>query len=71
MLAEQKDTSIVITGSKSEESLCKEFEVSSSVINFSGHVKSFIIKGTYQVKQNYLFQTQPDQCTLLQLWEFT
>lgn len=44
MLAEQKDTSIVITGSKSEESLCKEFEVSSSVINFSGQLNLSLLK---------------------------
>jgi heptosyltransferase-3 len=44
MLAEQKDTSIVITGSKSEESLCKEFEASSSVINFSGKLNLSLLK---------------------------
>jgi len=44
ILAEQKDISIVITGSKSEESLCKEFEVSSSVINFSGQLDLSLLK---------------------------
>jgi len=44
MLAVQTDTSIVIAGSKSEESLCKEFEVSSSVINFSGQLDLSLLK---------------------------
>ncbi len=44
MLSRLKDTSIVITGSKTESDLCKEFEISDSVINFCGQLNLYLLK---------------------------
>ncbi|MDH3269111.1 MAG: glycosyltransferase family 9 protein [Ignavibacteria bacterium] len=44
MLSSLEDVSIIITGSKSESELCKEFEISKSVINLSGQLDLSVLK---------------------------
>ncbi len=44
LLSNLKDVKIVITGSKNESGLCKEFEVSDSVINLSGQLDLSLLK---------------------------
>jgi len=44
MLASLEKVSIIITGSKSEFELCKDFEVSDSVINLSGQLNLSLLK---------------------------
>ena len=44
MLNSLKNISIIITGSKSESELCKEFEISNSVINLSGILNLSLLK---------------------------
>jgi len=44
MLAAQPGITIVITGSKNEETLCREFEISDSVINLSGDLNLSLLK---------------------------
>jgi len=43
-LSELKNVTIVITGSKNELELCKEFEIGQSVINLSGQLDLFLLK---------------------------
>lgn len=38
MIGSLNNVSIIITGSKNESALCKEFEISESVLNFSGQI---------------------------------
>jgi len=44
LLSSQENVSIVITGSKSESDLCKEFEINNSVINLSGQLDLSLLK---------------------------
>jgi len=44
LLSSQENVSIVITGSKSEFDLCKEFEINNSVINLSGQLDLSLLK---------------------------
>jgi len=44
MLSNLKNVSVVITGSKSETELCKEFEINNSVINLSGLLNLSLLK---------------------------
>ena len=44
MLSSLENVSIIITGSKSEYELCKEFEISDSVINLSGQLDLSLLK---------------------------
>lgn len=44
MLSSLENVSIIITGSKSESELCKEFEISNSVINLSGQLDLSLLK---------------------------
>jgi heptosyltransferase-2 len=43
-LSDLKNVTIVITGSKSESKLCKEFEISQSVLNLSGQLDLALLK---------------------------
>ena len=43
-VAELKNVNIVITGSKNETELCKEFEINNSVINFAGQLDISLLK---------------------------
>ena len=43
-ITELKNVSIVITGSKNETELCKEFEINNSVINFVGQLDISLLK---------------------------
>jgi len=44
MLSRLKNVTIIITGSKSESELCKEFEISESVVNLSGQLDLSLLK---------------------------
>jgi len=44
MISNLKNVSVVITGSKSESELCKEFEINNSVINLSGQLNLSLLK---------------------------
>jgi heptosyltransferase III len=43
-LSDLKNVTIVITGSKSESKLCKEFEINQSVLNLSGQLELSLLK---------------------------
>lgn len=44
MISTLKNVTIIITGSKSESDLCKEFEISASVVNLSGQLDLSLLK---------------------------
>jgi len=52
-LTELKNLTVVITGNKNESQLCKEFEISNSVINLSGQLDISLLKAL--IKKSDLF----------------